>query len=171
MSFLTDRPVLLASTTLGSAAATFTFSNIPQNFRTLFLVSSGRASNAQIWTASRLTFNSDVMNTGTTYWAGDGSGTSQVSYAFHLHLMGTTNYSSGFSAGYTYIMNYSTSTALKTIRVFSTFNNSDTGVAYGNSGPFGMAWNNTAAITSIKYQCNDNANYVAGSQFEIYGYP
>lgn len=171
MSYPTNVPVLLASITLASAAATVTLSSIPQTFRTLFLISSGRASNASVWTGSWLTFNSDVYGTGTTYWAGNGGSSSQTHSAFTLHLHGTANYTSGFSAGYTYIFNYANSTSQKVIRVFSTMNNSGTGVDFSNSGPFGMAWNNTAAITSIKYNCADGANYVAGSQFEIYGYP
>ena len=150
----------IATQTLGSAAASVTFSSISGSYTDLIIVVSGTQSADD---TIGLQFNSDTgSNYSTTRLGGDGSSASStrwtnITSAYALLQFTTQNIS------VINIQNYSNSTTNKTVLSRSS-----------NAGNFLAAWvslwRNTAAITSIKLQSyNSGSNFAAGSTFTLYG--
>lgn len=154
----------IATTTLGSAAASYTFTSIPSTYTDLVLVCNWRNSvGAGYW--GQLQFNGDTgSNYSTTVL--DGNGTSATSYRYTndsvgVRIGGTTTANNNPSI--VNIMNYSNTTTFKS--QISRY--SDASQA---AQAFASLWRSTAAITSIKIQIeNGTANIVAGSTFTLYG--
>ncbi len=153
----TNTYVALATQTLGSAAASVTFSSISSAYTDLVLVCSYSKS-----AAARLDiqFNGDTGNN-YSYTRVSGNGTSATSDRISNFAVidgGYTNTTMATSV--IHIMNYSNTTTNKTtlIRANST--------AEG-TGAFVALWRNTAAITSITL--GGSNNLVAGSTFSLYG--
>lgn len=152
----------LATQTLGSAAATVTFSSIPAGYTDLVLVSSYKRTTTN---SARFRFNSD---SGSNYsdTALTGNGTSAASsrtsnatggFLFNYFSSSTT----GFVLSTLHLMNYSNSTTFKTC------------IERSNDAAQGTAaivtlWRSTAAITSIVLDANAG-NYDTGSTFSLYG--
>jgi hypothetical protein len=149
----------IATTTLGSAAASYTFSSIPSTYTDLVLVvNSSTATNDASW----LQFNGDTgSNYSNTRLQGNGStatsdrGTSQ-----------TVGYYSGGDITNTnvliaHIMNYSNTITYKT--TLSRFN-----VAASSVNAEAILWRSTAAINAIKIS-NNAYNFTTGSTFTLYG--
>ena len=152
--------VALATQTLGSAAASVTFSSISGTYTDLILVYNGSYSAAgQI----SLQFNGD---TATNYSDTniDGNGTTASSArdtsrtAMYMGYSGTT----GGNMAILQIMNYSNTTTYKT--ALSRNNN-----AGGNVNSNVGLWRSTAAITSIVVSCYNAVNFATGSTFTLYG--
>ena len=59
MSFLTDRPVLIASNTVATATASVTFSNIPNIYKSLNLIWFSATTSAVAWSNTGIRFNGD----------------------------------------------------------------------------------------------------------------
>jgi hypothetical protein len=148
----------IATQTLGSAAATVTFSSIAGTYTDLVLVTSFTSGNND----EKLQFNGD---TGSNYsWTrlwGDGStaNSSRSSNTTFIRSIGgdlTTQQNTII-----YIQNYSNSTTHKTTLSRGT-----------NPSVLTMAvvglWRNTAAITSITYSTSANT-FATGSTFTLYG--
>lgn len=145
----------IATTTLGSAVSSSTFSSIPSTYTDLILVLNlGNSTNVGLW----VNLNSDTGNnySGTRLW-GDGSavGTDRQS-----------NYGSfiiDVSDGKTtlvHFQNYSKTTTYKTM--LSRFS-STTGAPGANVG----LWRNTAAINSITV--NSSPAMAIGTTLTLYG--
>lgn len=161
----------IATTTLGSAASSVTFSSISGSYTDLVIVS-----NVKITTSGFglvIQFNSD---TGTNYSLTniEGNGTTansgratSASYITLTYGIGIPTASNTFSTVITNVMNYSNSTTNKTI--LSRHSNGSTSNSPGTEAIVGL-WRNTAAITSItlKQQTGSN-NLDAGSVFTLYG--
>jgi len=146
----------IASQTLSSAAASVTFSGIPQTYTDLVLVSnvSGSGGNANL----RVTLNSDTgSNYSTTALSGDGtSAVSNRSTSQTAMLVVQTGASlNGAWTTYTsHFMNYSNTTTNKT--VLSRFS------AAGSESTANVhLWRNTSAVTSITIATSTN-NYASG---------
>lgn len=148
----------IATQTLGSAAASVTFSSIPQTYTNLVLVIAGTAAGGD---AVYLQYNGD---TGTNYsWTnmqGDGTTTasnraSSTSEA-RIGSIGATQYNSISS-----IPNYSNTTTFKTC--ISRANRTDV-----STWEFVNLWRNTAAITSILVR-TPATNFSTGCVFTLYG--
>jgi hypothetical protein len=151
----------IATQTLGSAAATVTFSSIPGTYTDLVLVSAG--SNSAL-NDIKLRFNSDTGNNySETLLLGSGSSAitargSNISGLVH-------NYTdSSIASATTNILNYSNSTTNKT--TLTRWN------ATSSSDPYVAAyvglWRNTAAITSITVFVA-SGTMSTGSTFSLYG--
>jgi len=161
----------IATQTLGSAAATVTFSSIPQTYTDLVLVTSVLSTSVSGW---GINFNSDVTSGNYGYIVTDGQGSSvqtvRQTAPGRLQIGGwsiATGSTTKPSIGITNIFSYSNTTTNKTALSRSQTYNSTTGT---NVSAFAGVWKNTAAITSIVVSL-DSASYsfLAGSTFTLYG--
>lgn len=152
----------IATTTLGSAASSITFSSISGSYTDLVLVI-GNLQMASTGQGLRVNFNSD-SGSNYSYTALYGTGSSAGSFR-----VSTTGLQIGWAAVgsgtaksnvIASVQNYSNSTTYKT--VLSRFNDSsaETGAIVG-------LWRNTAAITNIYIYSATNLN--AGTMATLYG--
>jgi hypothetical protein len=148
----------IATTTLGSAAASYTFSSIPATYTDLVLIMNGTLTGTG---AVYCEFNGDTAsNYSSTYIQGQ-AGSASSSRDTKLYLFGLLTSGSGPNAGIANIMNYANSTTYKT--VISRAN--DTSTVNANVG----LWRGTpAAITSIALKLSAN-NFATGTTFTLYG--
>ena len=157
----------IATQTLGSAAASVTFSSITGTYTDLVLVSAGVSSSSN---NDLLQFNGDTgSNYSWTALAAYGSGASPNPDSFR----GTSTSSISAANGSTIqhnkmfqIQNYSNTTTYKTTLVqwSASLNSSYAGGSVFNVG----LWRNTAAITSITLS-RAAGDYNTGSTFTLYG--
>jgi hypothetical protein len=163
----------IATQTLGSSAASITFSSIPSTYQHLQIrfmstLTGTTASDEFLW----LTFNS----TGGTSYADHylwGSGSSEsaggVNSQANIRFIGQSDLTVGsvdaFSVGIIDIQDYKSTTKNKTVRVFSGWDNNGGGRINLSSGLF----NNTGAISTIKIERSGSTNMAAGSVFSLYG--
>jgi hypothetical protein len=153
----------LATVTLGTAAASVTFSSIPATYRDLILISFAKSVSSD--SNIRARFNSD---TGSNYsyvrMIGTGSAASSDSTTTTGLQVGrqTNTGESGFGMGIAHIMDYSATDKHKTVLVRS---DNASAATVGLAG----RWANTAAITSIVLASFETAtNFAAGSTFSLY---
>jgi hypothetical protein len=148
----------IATQTLGSAAASVTFSSIPQGYTDLVIVFNGTSASSH--TAS-LQFNSDTgSNYSNTYLLGESgatasgrtSNTTSSAQFYPQTTIGTAVIN---------IANYSNTTTYKTILT-----------RWSNTGNYALAnvglWRSTAAINTVLFTGN-GTNFQTGSTFSIYG--
>ena len=151
----------IATQTLGSAAASVTFSSISGTYTDLILVVAGQATGAQ--RNLLLQFNGDTAsNYSATILYGDGSsaGSVRVTSQTSANVGGIDSTSQSNTIAH--IMNYSNSTTYKTI------------LGHGNSASNIVAakvalWRSTSAITSIVAFLAASDTFTAGSTFTLYG--
>jgi hypothetical protein len=149
----------IATTTLGSAAPTVTFSSISGSYTDLILVADTvNASGADNFL---LNFNSDTgSNYSVTRLNGDGSSATSSRGTSQTILQCGQVYSTR-SNTIVQIMNYSNSTTYKTT---ITRQNNAANAVMANVN----LWRSTAAITSILISTS-SYNFSAGSTFTLYG--
>lgn len=147
----------IATTTLGSATNSFTFSSIPSTYTDLILVVNGSATG----TGGRFRINGD---TGTNYsyrrLYGNGSvaasdGNSNQDYAYGSDI------STSFCVNIYNFMDYSNTTTYKTIITRANPSNSMVACTVN-------LWRSTAAITSIEINTG-GVNMNIGSTLTLYG--
>jgi hypothetical protein len=164
------------TTTLGSAAASVTFSSIPSTYTDLVLVSfaQGQASGGD--NRLQLQFNGDTAtNYSSTYLVGNGSTASSARDTNRSQIDNVTQLadsgSSSFSPFIHHIMNYANTTTYKT--VLQRGNDAgDTTTSYRQTGASAGLWRSTSAITSIVIKGgggNSSSGFSAGSTFTLYG--
>lgn len=157
---------LISSTTLGSSAASHTFSSIPATFNDLLVVVSTRTDSATIYGGIYAKFNGSSSG----YTARDlqGNGSAASSYSDTAILMtsgvGASATANTFSNAQLYIPNYASSNYKSTSTDSVGENNATT--AFINLDA--ALWSNTAAITSITLSTT-SGNMVANSTFSLYG--
>lgn len=154
----------IATTTLGSAASSVTFSSISSTYTDLVLVYNGKfaSANGQI----ALQFNSDTgSNYSNTELYGNGStaGSSRESNVTSMRL-GYTQTANIENMNIMQIMNYSNSTTNKTVIA----RQNTAGSASGAAAHVGL-WRSTAAINAINIICYNGINFATGSTFTLYG--
>jgi hypothetical protein len=156
----------IATTTLGSATASNTFSSISGAYTDLVLIASLRGTAGA---AIKVQFNGD---TGTNYSstrlvgtgvAAESSRNTSVSSIIYGNN-GIPTAANEFAAVIMNIQNYSNTTTYKTM--LSRFNNANT--TLGSTDAIVGLWRNTAAITSVKVEAN-SGNFETGSTFTLYG--
>jgi hypothetical protein len=165
--------ILISSQTLGSAAASVTFSSIPATFTDLVLRVSVRTNNANFYDSDRVYFNGSSGTTNYSYiWLrGLGSGTpssgSQTSgnAGTGLHNVGDTATASTFSSGEIYIPNYAGSAS----KPFSFANFGENNATTARLGVTANLFSSSAAISSITFIPLEGTSYLAGSSFYLYG--
>ena len=150
--------VPIATTTLASAAASYTFSSIPSTYTDLVLVISGTAAGAD---SLKVQYNGDTAtNYSYTILYGTGSAAGSLGSAnnslLQIGTISTTQITS-----ITQIQNYSNITTYKTNISRSNDSSSQVNTSVG-------LWRSTAAINSIKIATVSN-NLSIGSTFTLYG--
>lgn len=156
--------VPIATYTIPSAAASYTFTSIPSTYTDLVLittggtVSSGQAIYAQ--------FNSDTTtNYSDTVLIGNGSAASSTRATLNgVRVLGRFVGTDGTlnANGITHIMNYANTTTFKA--VLNRCNNSN-----GTSASVSLWRATPAAINSITLVGDGPSNILAGSTFTLYG--
>lgn len=149
----------LATVTLGSSAASVTFSSIPATYRDLILVANCTATVAG---NIHLRLNADSA--------------SNYSWVYMLGTLSTTASGAGTDTG---IFGGGVGTAVITQSIFQLMDSSATDkhktvlnrTAERDAASYAWAnrWANTAAITSILVRMNNGSNFTAGSNFSLYG--
>jgi hypothetical protein len=156
----------IATTTLGSASNTVTFTSITSIYTDLILVCTGKNSNA--FDAIDIRVGNGSLDTGTNYsiTAFNGNGTAAQSFgdtnATSMTNMGITSSSKEQVSIYQF-MDYSNTTTYKTVLGRSNV------IDFRVAAVIGL-WRSTSAINTISLRC-DNAsyNFTAGSTFSLYG--
>lgn len=154
----------IATNTLTAAAASVTFSNLPQTYTDLVLVVNPLSAIAD---NVALQFNGD---TGTNYstsilWGnGSAAGSTRQSNTANPYMSYYASTNTTQSNVIIQIMNYTNSTTNKTS--LSRANNVATGCG---TDAITMLWRNTAAITSIVVKQVGGNNFSTGSTFNLYG--
>lgn len=153
----------IATTTLGSAQATVTFSSISGSYTDLVLiVAEGNSANSDY--DIYIKFNSDSgTNYSRTQLTGNGSTASSSRSSDNTEIrIGPSYNNQPVSTLISHIMNYSNTTTNKTVI-------SRTGHASGYLMSHVALWRSTAAITSIALTLQGGINFVSGSTFTLYG--
>jgi len=147
----------LANITLGSAAASVTFSSIT-SYRDYILVCNGTSASGSNWS---IRLNGDTgSNYTAVYMYGSGSTAGSGTEATTAALGGGVGTS--ISQSVFQIMDASASDKHKTI-LNRTDKVDDATYAWANR------WANTAAVTSIQVRCANGANFSTGSTFALFG--
>ena len=151
----------ISTTTLGSAAASVTFSSIPSTYTDLVIVINGAYASSDD-SSPGLRFNSD---TGSNYSETglDGNGSSATSFR-------DSNATAAFLAS----MSATISTSIINIMDYANTTTYKTSISRGNNSAnrvraYVAMWRNTAAITSIQIITNATPNFATGSTFTLYG--
>ena len=149
----------IATQTLGSAAASVTFSSISGTYTDLVLIVNASLASGAASTLMR--YNSDSGNNYSgTRLIGDGSSaSSQRTTNANNNDIGYFN--TFMCASIVSIQNYSSTTTYKTCLVRA--NTSE--YVFGQV----QMWRNTAAVTSINITNSSAVNFNAGSTFTLYG--
>jgi hypothetical protein len=163
--------VPIATTTLGSAAASYTFSSIPSTYTDLVLVMLIRSTYSGNQDYSLITFNSDT-GTNYSYTFLNGSGTSatsgrssSVAYISDSTFAAANFASNTFTPAIVNIQNYANTTTYKT-----TVSRSSSTTTSGQVSATTGLWRNTSAINTINIKCfQSGANFDTGSTFTLYG--
>jgi hypothetical protein len=157
----------IATTTLGSAAATVTFSSISGSYTDLVLVMSafGSVSGADI----RVQVNSDTASNYSLtrlvgYTTAFSNRASNATYWQITNSVGIGSSSSDPTADVIQFMNYSNTTTNKTILVR---HNQPQSSLMETAAQVGL-YRSTSAITSITFSLS-SGNYSSGSTFTLYG--
>ena len=153
----------LATTTLGSAASSVTFSSIPATYRDLVLVFQGTVTGSQ--GNNFLYFNGDT--TGSNYsWIrmlGTGSSTASDTAPNDGSKPSVSDVApTTINQVIIQIMDYSATDKHKT-RLSRSDQSTSTVIAYASR------WANTNAVTSIEYSAGSGTNWSSGSTFSLYG--
>lgn len=161
--------VALATQTLGSAAASVTFSSISSGYTDLVLICNAKndtASNQRL----QLNFNGDYAFS-YSYTRLYGSGTAAISDRFSaesvidLGFFGGTN-TTGYLQSITNIQNYSNATTFKSVLNRWNSQAGASGAQY-TAAVIGL-WRNTSTINTLALSFA-SANIAAGSTFSLYG--
>ena len=155
----------IATTTLGSASNSITFSSISGSYTDLVLVMNYGMTSGTSTPAWR--YNGDTSGStlySQTILTGDGSSASANRITIgNLHItMGYTNSSSITANSIIHIMNYSNTTTYKTSLARGNSTNNSTQAS-------ACLYRSTSAITSINVFPDYATTFVAGSTFTLYG--
>jgi hypothetical protein len=153
----------IATQTLGSAAASVTFSSITGTYTDLVLVISAQGASGAS-SAINAYFNADTAsNYSYTQITGDGSSAASTRNTSSTRMrLGWSAVSSAFAPIVVSIQNYSNTTTNKTS--ISRIND-----AASITGAVVNLWRSTAAVTGITMNLNSGANFNTGSTFTLYG--
>jgi hypothetical protein len=168
---------LISATTLGSTAASVTFSSIPQVYGTLLVVGLAAVSAAVKNNDCGLQFNSDAgthyeMNTWDANQAAQnpvGSfTTANTSLIWAAAAPGTTYGNTGRAGAFSILIPGYANTTMQKISLHDMFM-ADGGTSYDTHKRAGN-WNQTSAITSMVLTAT-GTTFTSGSYFALYGMP
>ena len=161
---------LIESVTLGSAAATVTFSSIPGTFDDLAIVGSVRMSQSSIFDLAKIRFNGAASDTSHSSRGlyGDGStpGSTSVSDCRLGAINGPTSTSNTFTSFEIYLPNY----AGGTNKSYSSTCTHETNATGAYIQAWAGLWSSTSAITQVQFlSALYSGNFVIGSSVHLYG--
>ena len=167
---------LIAKNTLGSSAASVTFSSIPSTYTDLLLIVSARTDRAsQIVDVVGVRFNGNTSNYSARIISGANTQATSSSVASGAYTWGWFAYatapnatSSTFASNEIVIPNYAGGANKSVSSTFAVENNSGATNEAFLGGIAGL-WADTAAITSIDCVVGFGTNFVSGSSFYLYG--
>jgi hypothetical protein len=164
---MAENYILLERTELNAAAASVTFSNIPQTgYTDLKIVVSARSDRASVVDDLAISFNGNTASFTGRELYGDGSSAASITTA---RAAGTTTGANAtantFGNSEIYIPNY-TGSANKS---FSVDGVQETNATAAYAELYASLWSNTAAITSIGFAPLSGTNLLTGSTFSLYG--
>jgi hypothetical protein len=149
----------ISTQTLSSAAASVTFSNIPQTYTDLIFVLNGSTSNAT--QNIRFQFNGDTgSNYSYTRVLGNGSAASSERQS-SITSGGVGDWGTDRGMLSANIQNYSNTTTNKTVISRSS--------SEGYVSAYVSLWRNTNAITSVTFLKNLGGDFTSGTTFTLYG--
>ena len=156
----------IASQTLASAAASVTFSSIPQGYTDLILIVNGINSSGGSDACVVQLGNGSIdagSNYSTTFLYGVGSGSGSSGRQANANFMQLTrSNSANQTTSIIQIQNYSNTTTYKTCLSRSNDSSAFVWSAVG-------LWRSTSAINTLKFYNDGGGNFAAGSTFSIYG--
>ena len=164
---LSTVPVLLASTTLTSTAASVTVSSIPSGYTHLRIVAMVSVTATGFSNGTLVAqFNGD---TGSNYLSGN-LGNVFASQGLLLGwTAGASNFVQANMPSDNLISDYSSSTKRKYHSGFAMGNSSTTANSM-SQGWYTGYWNSTAAITSISFKDYSGYTFAIGSKFSVIGF-
>lgn len=159
----------IATQTLGSAAASVTFSSIPSTYTDLVLIANIKHSFGTTGDVivDGLQFNNDtgtnysktnLQGNGTTAASDRGSNTTGISY------VATRSSESYFATNVINIMNYANTTTFKTVLLRGAGNST----SVGTNAQVGL-YRSTSAISTVTINATSTFTILAGSTFSLYG--
>jgi hypothetical protein len=157
----------IATTTIGTAATSYTFTSIPSTYTDLVLVANGITSTG---TTTKLNVGNGSIDTGTNYSWTVLSGTGSAANSYRESSVAQTQnerYANWDATNWAntiiQIQNYSNTTTYKTW--LSRGNNAATGV----DAIVGL-WRSTSAINQVRISCtNTGPTFLVGTTFTLYG--
>jgi hypothetical protein len=173
----------IASATTSGSDASITFSSIPQGYTQLQVRCLVRSASAATYgTTDTLAMYVNVDGS-TTYphhevAGGDGSdggtnfaGANTTLYSAVLGWMATSSSNTSvFSSHIVDVLNYTSTTQNKTLRIFSGYEDNRNNFGYGETRLGSALYKtNTNPITSLTFFVYSAANFAAYSQFSLYG--
>lgn len=152
----------IATTTLGSAVASYTFSSIPSTYTDLVLIYQSPSAASAPYIG--LQFNSDTSGSSTNYSStvvyGEASaGSARATNNYNVRVVNNANQANNMMT--CSIMNYANSTTYKSVLA------RNGGATYGTYATAGL-WRSTAAITSVVVY-GDSGNLASGTTLTLYG--
>lgn len=155
---------LIETKTLATAAASITFTSIPQDGTDLVLFISGRTATTNAVDAIRLAFNGSSASFTARRLYGSGTTTTSDTTNGHPFFDSATNTSNTFGNSTIYITNYTGSTN----KLFSVDGANETNATQSYQGISAGLWSNTAAITEIAVSAETATNLQVGSIISLY---
>jgi hypothetical protein len=155
---------LIASNTLGSAAADVTFSSIPTTFTDLVVVANVLGTSSGCDGLIRVGNGSidNGANYSETVLRGNGTAASSARYT-ESYLNASATWGTGII--YTHIiqlLDYSNTTTFKTFLNRASY-------AGGDVNAIAILWRSTSAINTVQIKTSNGATITAGSTFKLYG--
>lgn len=152
----------IATYTVPSAQASYTFTSIPSTYTDLVLVFSGSTTATD---NLLIQFNSDTAtNYSNTFLSGSGTAASSSRFSTRSYIIGNYFYTGSMVNSISQLQNYSNTTTNKTILM----RDNDAGTTGNVMGTIGL-WRSTAAINSIKLYWSATGTFATGSTFTLYG--
>jgi hypothetical protein len=149
----------ISTQTLGSAAASVTFSSIPATYTDLVLVANVKGAGAGY---PKVQINGSATGISRLTLNNSGAGAGSIQDGLNYITAGTTVDTSNFVFNsITQFQNYSNTTTYKTL--ITRINSASAGIEVVVNG-----WASTSAITSIIYEIS-SYNMATGSTFTLYG--
>jgi len=150
----------IATTTLGSAQATVSFTSISGSYTDLVLVATVKLTSSNT-DRLFLQFNGDTgTNYSATYMQGDGSAAASGRFSSIAEMRFYNQSTADFYPNIIHIMNYANSTTYKTAIGRSS------AAAISATATVGL-WRSTAAITQVDVKSPNT--FTSGSTFSLYG--
>jgi hypothetical protein len=155
---------LIETKTLGTAAASITFTSIPQDGTDLVLLISGRTARASEVDGIALAFNGSSASFSARRLFGSGSSAFSDTVNGHPFFSGASSTSNTFGNTTIYIPNYTASIN----KAFSVDGAHENNATLSYQGMSAGLWSNTAAITEIGVSSEVASNLQVGSTISLY---